>query len=839
MRVSLRWLREYVDVDVPPEVLVERLDLSGTKVEALHRRGERLRGVVVGEVVAIEEHPDADNLTLVDVRTRGAGSAGPQDRRGAGSAGPQDRRGAGSAGPQDRRGAGSAGPQDADAGEERVVCGARNFSVGDRVAYATVGARLGEQEITARVIRGQKSAGMLCSGAELGVSEEHSGILVLPPEAPLGEEVAHVLGLDDTIIELELTPNRPDCMSMIGIAREVAALLGRDLHMPVDDLVGSSEVGGRVSVEVEDERGCPRYLALEMDSVVVGPSPQWLAQRLLNAGLRPISNVVDATNYVMLETGQPLHAFDAANIKERTLVVRRARPGERLETLDGVERHLSTEDLLIADPARALAFAGVMGGADSEISDRTSEVILESAYFNPAAVAFTSRRHLLRTEASARFERGTDPNGVLFAARRAAKLIAQLAGARVAERVVDAYPAPIEPRPLRLRPARADAVLGAHIAPEEQVSNLRALGLGARADGEEISVSVPTWRPDLTREIDLVEEVGRLAGYARLPSTVPFGSKGGLSAQQAADRALRRTLAGLGVTEAWTTSFGSPADLDALGLPPTHPARNLVELANPTSRQYPAMRTTLLPGLLGAAAHNLRQRVDGVAFFEVARVYVPVGEKLPDERSLLGMVFAGQRAPQTWSSAARTWDFFAAKGIVEAVGVALGAPESSFEPIVEMPWHPTRAASVLLGETVVGALGEVHPDVCDRFDVAPGTVACELALAAFYESLPGRARAESPPRYPGVYVDVALVVDDDTPARLVGDLVTSVGAPELTAARLFDVYRGDQVPPGRKSLAFALEMRSPERTLTDAEAHAVRDRIVDEARRRVGAELRG
>jgi phenylalanyl-tRNA synthetase beta chain len=795
VKVSLSWLREYVDVGVPPESLAERLDLTGTKVEALHTPAESFRGVVVGEVLEISDHPNADNLTLVDVRSE-------------------------------------------DGRTQRVVCGARNFAVGDRVPLATVGARLGELEITTRTIRGETSWGMLCSPAELGISEDDSGILVLPEDAPVGEDAARVMGLDDTVIELELTPNRPDCMSMIGVAREVAAVLGTELRAPPEELVGSDDVAPQVSVEVEDELGCPRYLALEMDSVRVGPSPAWVQRRLMAGGLRPISNVVDATNYVMLEMGQPLHSFDATKISGRTIVVRRARPGEVLVTLDGVQRRLHPEDLLIADPEHALAFAGVIGGEDSQISDRTAEVILEAAYFNPASVAFTSRRHLLRTEASARFERGADPNMVPVAARRAAKFLAETAGARPASRAVDAYPARIEPWSLRLRPGRTRALLGIDVQAPEQASSLRALGLEATEGAGEISVSVPTFRPDLRREIDLIEEVARIAGYDRLPSTVPFGAKGGLTETQSAERRVRQTLASRGLSEAWTPSFGSAGELDALGLPAEHPARAMVELENPTSRQSPAMRTTLLPGLLRSAAHNLKQDVPGAALFEIARVYVPAGGELPEERLLLASVLSGRRRLQFWNEAARGWDFFAAKGILQAALESIRAPEVGFQPYGEMPWHPTRGASIRLEGAVIGALGELHPDVGESFEVAPGTVAFELALGPLFDALAGRPKAQDPPRFPGVYLDLALVVDDSAEASRVEDVIRVTGAPEVTSVRLFDVYRGEQVEEGRKSLAFGLEMRSPHRTLTDEEAHAVRDRIVAAAAAEVGAELR-
>ncbi len=516
MKVSLEWLRDYVDIDVTSARLVELLDLSGTKVEAVHQPGRNVRGVVVAEVLAIRDHPNADNLTMVEVRL------------------------------------------DGDVTQE-VVCGARNFSVGDRVPLATVGAQLPGLRVSERKIRGQISRGMLCSGMELGVSKDHLGILVLPPDAPLGSDVVASLGLDDTILELEITLNRPDCMSHIGVAREIAALLGQGLQLPHVELKPSDDLASPVRVVIEDPDGCPRYLARYVTDLSVAPSPQWMATRLLACGLRPISNVVDVTNYVLLELGHPLHAFDRASVADDTIVVRRARDGERLTTLDGQERDLYSGDLLIADPERALGMAGVMGGADSEVGDTTTSVILEAAYFDPSSIAFTARRHQLRTEASARFERGTDPEVLPFAAARAAQLMAEVAGGNVADQEHDHYPRPIERASIALRPARTDSILGVTVPAEEQAWHLRSIGLEVEEGDGTIAVTVPTRRPDLIREIDLVEEVARLHGLDKLPSTLPSGPAGGLDVVQSAERRLRSILADLGVWEAWTPSLDRSA----------------------------------------------------------------------------------------------------------------------------------------------------------------------------------------------------------------------------------------------------------------------------------------
>lgn len=795
MRVSLRWLEEYVRVNVPTGKLVELLSLSGSKVEAVHEPGKAVEGVVVAEVVSVAEHPNADNLVLVEVST-GTGDT------------------------------------------TRVVCGARNFAAGDKVPLAQVGARLGELAITERRIRGETSTGMLCSPSELGISHDHSGILVLAAEATLGRDVVAELGLDDTILELEVTPNRPDCMGMIGVAREVAALLGNELRHPeVPDPPAQTGDAG-VSVKVEDVAGCPRYVAHLVEGLSLGPSVGWVAARLLAAGVRPISNVVDATNYVLLETGQPLHAFDEAQVIDHTIVVRRARRGERLKTLDGVDRALDGTDLVIADPKKALGLAGVMGGESSEVSDATEAVILESAYFDASSIGRTSQRHGLRTEASARFERGTDPEGVAYAAARAAQLLQTTAGARPSSSVIDHYPSPVARRRVALRPQRTDHLLGFDLSPDAQAGYLRSINLGVDEHDGVLEVEVPGFRPDLRREIDLIEEVARLAGFERLPSSLPLGVAGGLDPTQAAERRIRRTLVGFGFSEAWTTSLASSTDPDDLGLPAGHPARRMVELTNPMSENENRMRTSILPGLLRAVARNVAHHADDVALFEMASVFEPGDGSLPKEPLVLAVACTGPRRSQRWMAPETRWDFYALKGVLGSlIGVA-GLDGVSFAPVEGMPFHPTRAAAVSTGDTRLGALGELHPDVCARFDVPEGTVALEIAVAALVAGAGSRVTTEDLPRFPAVYLDLAVVVDDEVPAGRVEETVRSAGRPEVSSVRLFDLYRGEQVQAGRKSLAYALEMRAEDRTLTDEDALAVRERIVVALQEGFGATLR-
>ncbi len=796
MRVPLSWLNEYVSIDdLEPEALGQRLSLTGTKLEAVHRPGQGIENIRVAQVTGIDKHPNADNLSMVDI--------------------------------------------DTGAGTERVVCGAKNFAVGDKVPFAAVGSKLPGLEITARKIRGETSRGMLCSAAELGISKDAAGLLILPPGAPAGGDVVELLGLDSAILEFEITPNRPDCMSVVGIAREVAALYARELNLPAPQIL-SSGPGADIEVDIQDPDGCPRYLASRLRNVRIGPSPDRMAARLLAAGVRPISNVVDATNYVLLELGQPMHAFDAAKV-ETKIVVRRAMDGERLMTLDGVERELRRDDLLIADVSKPLALAGVMGGGTSEVSDSTTEVILECAAFDSTSVSFTSRHHGLRTEASARFERGTDVQAVPLAAARCAELIRESAGGDVIAPATDAYPKPHAPQRIVLRPRRTGALLGIDIPAERQLQHLRSIGLEASLSDVVIEVSVPGFRPDLQREADLIEEVARLEGYENLASTVPSGPGGELDASQKAIRAITRALVAAGVTEAWTGSFCSPSSLDALGLDQDHPARRLVEVSNPMSEQERALRSTMLPGLLGCVARNSAHQASGVALFEIARVYEPGSGDLAGEELVLGAVFAGVRSPKAWNTPETVWDFFTAKGALEGAAAAIGVSGLSYASLAypSAPFHPTRGAALSLNGAMIGVIGELHPDVCERFEVPEGTVSFEVALEPLLRALPGRRETQPLSRFPSVFIDLALVVDAGVAAGKVQDVVARAGAPEVASVRLFDVYLGDQVAEGRKSLAFSLEMRVPERTMTDEDTQRVRDRILAAVAERFAAELRG
>jgi len=804
MRISLNWLREYVPLP-PVEELARRLTAVGLEVEAVERVGAELDGVVAARIVAAERHPQADRLSVTQV--------------------------------------------DAGAGPVQVVCGATNWKVGDVVALATPGSVLpGGQRIEHARLRGVESHGMLCSATELGLAEDASGLLILPPEAAPGQPLARVIGLEDTVIEVNVTPNRPDALSHLGIAREVAAAVGGPLRPPAPRLFqrppgASSQV--RVRVEAPDR--CFRYAARVIEGVRIGPSPGWLARRLAACSVRSISNVVDATNFVLLEQGHPLHAFDLDKVAGGEIVVRLAGPGEKLVTLDGQERNLSADDLVIADRDRPSALAGVMGGADSEISQGTTRVLLESAWFEPTGIRRTARRHGLHTEASHRFERGVDPAGVTAALDRCAALIAELAGGTVRRGTADAYPRRRRPVDVPLSWSRPAEILGMPISRGEARRTLAAFGFEERKATPRGAVfRVPSWRLDVSREEDLVEEIVRLKGYDAIPETLP-----GVASEtpavprdaQVADR-IRGALQAAGFSESVNFSFVAPAELAALA--PGGAAKPGIALKNPISADLAVMRTSLVPSLLKNAAHNLRQRVDDVRLYELASVYsAPVPGAPSDapahEELRVGGVAMGRRHTVSWATGGDPVDFYDLKAAIELLLESLGVEAARWSRGGD-PWlHPRSASTVAVAgpdgaSRVLGVAGEVHPRTAAAFELPRGVLAFELSfagLAAAARLVPGHAEV---PRFPAVLRDLAVVVAESVEARAVLDLVRE--EPLAEEVSLFDVYRGAPIPQGRKNLAMAIRYRALDRTLTDAEADAAHARIVERLRAAVGAELR-
>ncbi|MDI6900126.1 MAG: phenylalanine--tRNA ligase subunit beta [Anaerosomatales bacterium] len=811
MRVSLKWLRELVDIEMDVAELCARLDMTGTKVEAVHTLGEALDGVVIGQVLECEPHPDADRLRYCTVDV---GSEEPL----------------------------------------RIVCGATNFSAGDKVPVATVGTVLpGGLEIKKAKLRGVESHGMMCSATELGVGADASGLLVLPANAPVGEPYASWAGLSDTVLELEVTPNRPDCLSMAGVAREVAAVTGTGYRVPASEPEESGTPAGElVSVSIADPDLCTRYAARVIAGVRIGPSPDWLAERVTAAGARPINNVVDVTNYVLYELGQPLHAFDldtiAAADGRAAIIVRRAKPGERLTTLDGQDRGLAADTLVIADPSGPVALAGVMGGEATEVSAGTVDVLLESACFDPASTSRTSRRLGLISEASLRFERGVDPELQRRAVDRAAQLIAEVAGGAVASGVVDVYPAPAVPRTLTLRPERVAAIIGAEVLTSDIVSILTSLGMVAEEAEGDLVVTVPTFRPDLEREIDLIEEVLRVWGMDRVPSTLPGGRRAGsLGEAQRVQRAAGRALRAAGLCEHIGFAFADPADADRLGWE-FGPGELPVRLINPMSEEQSVMRWTLLGGLLRAVSNNQRRGVPDVHLYEIANVFLTAeGRKLPKERLMIGGVMAGAWERPSWHGDARPLDFFDGKGVLETLMDALDVDRWQVRATTDRAWlQPGRSADVVVRGDVVGWIGEVAPGVLDAFECAGPVTVFELSFKSLLKAGKGTGSYVEVPRYPAVNLDIAIVVPEDVTAERVTAAIRSAGGELLEDARLFDVYRDPadsapgerRLPEGTKSLAFALSYRSAERTLSDEDVAPAHERLVKTVLKKVGGSMR-
>jgi phenylalanyl-tRNA synthetase beta chain len=763
MHVPLSWLGDYVTVDASPEEIARRLSISAAEVERVIDVGVpdldgNLGRFLVGKVLAIEPHPNADRLRVCQV------DVAEDDAR-------------------------------------QIVCGAWNFEAGATVAVALPGALLPilDAPLDERELRGQRSRGMILAEDEIGLGEDHAGIIVLPDELEPGTPLLEALPIRDRVLDVTPMVNRVDLLSMVGVAREVAALLDGELHLPQieDPPVVDPE---RVDITVEDFPGCPRYIGRAFRDVRIGPSPQWLRSRLFLADMRAISNVVDVTNYVMHVWGSPLHAFDGSRLSGGRIVVRRARPGEELRTLDGVERRLEPSDLVIADGERAVALAAIMGGEESEVSETTSEVLLEAANFEPLGILRTSERLALRTAGSNRWEKGVDPYLAEPAAVLASRMIVDLAGAKMTGQV-DVHDG-LPPRPVvRFRPERADRVIGLEVPPDEQRRALEGFGFEVGPDWE---VTVPTWRArDVTREVDLIEEVARPL-LDRVPLTMPRRRhvRGRLSKEQRLRRVVEDVLVGAGLSEAYTWS-----------LTPSDPSPDAIRLPNPMTSDQAILRTTLVPGLVEAASTALDAGAEDVGLFEIARVYLPSRERLPDERWRLGAVVQGGYA--------------AAKGVLEVLYGALHLElrvHRGLHPLL----HPGKAA-----ETGAGIVGELHPSLLGG---AWGVF--ELDLSSLFDGVPDRVVYEDVITYPAVQQDIAVAVDEDVEVGALVDAAHDAAGPLLKDARVFDVYRGEQVGEGRKSVAIHLSFQSPERTLTDEEAAELRGRIVVAFAERFGGELR-
>ncbi len=821
MKVPLNWLREYVDIHLPVPELAERMTLAGMEVETIEHVGAEWDRdkIVVGEIVEIRKHPDADRLTIAVVNT---GLSEP----------------------------------------ETVVTGAPNLKVGDhgqKVPFARTGARLidGHSEelrylvLKPNKIRGVMSAGMVCSEKELGLSNEHEGIMILPPDAPVGVPLQDYLG--DTVFDLDLNPNYARCLSIIGIAREVAALTGQKLKVQEPAMVAEgAPIAGQIELEIADSDLCSRYSATLIKGVRSGPSPLWMQRRLLMAGMRPVNCIVDITNYVMLEWGQPLHAFDYDKLRGRkaggppVIIVRRAHPGEKLTTLDHVERTFEPDMLLITDGGGAVAVAGVIGGVDTEIGDSTTNVLLESANFNYLSNRRTAELLKLPSEASLRFGRGLPPETTVLAATRASELMRTLAGGTIAAGIADTYPVKPTIRTIDLAPAEVERLLGIPLTRQQIVESLTALGFTCAAGAETapIHVTVPYYRLDVEIPADLVEEVARMVGYDKIPDTLlrdelpPQRRNLSLEAEQG----VRDILVGCGLSEVITysmTNLESVARLDATGK--AVDAAEYIRLANPLSAEREYMRRTLMNPLLETLQNNLRH-TERVAIFEVAHVYLPQpGQELPAEPRYLGIALSGPRQHTHWTGKSdEPLDFYDLKGILETLLSRLRVTGYSFVPAEHPTFQRGRAAGLVIGEAEVGVLGEVDPTVRDRFDL-PAQRVCllELDLEALLAHAPSRYAFAAPSRFPAVSQDLALIVDEAMPAVQVRDAIVRTAGKLLQKVELFDIYRGAQIPAGKKSLAYTLTYQAPDRTLTDDDAAKLHSRILRYLEKELGAQLRG
>jgi phenylalanyl-tRNA synthetase beta chain len=802
MLVSLKWLKDYVDVDVPAAELAERLTMAGLEVDALQLKGCAFRGVRVARILSLKPHPDADHLSLCEVTT--GDSIYP------------------------------------------IVCGAGNICVGDTVPLALAGATLpGDLVIRSSRIRGEASEGMLCSEEELGIGADNSGIMILPPDLPVGAELGNVLDLGDTVLDIGVTPNRADCLSIVGVAREWAAISGKKLRYPAMDVIESDEdIREITSVAILDSDLCPRYTARIIKNVRIGPSPLWIRQRLEAVGLRPINNIVDVTNFVMMEVGQPLHAFDFRFLEEGRIVVRRSREGEQFISLDGKERILQADTLLICDGIKPVAIGGVMGGLNSEISSNTETILLESAYFNPSSIRKTSRELAMGTDAAFRFERGIDPEGVIRALNRAARLITEVSGGTPCKGVIDQYPQKIRAaKGIPLRIGRVNDILGIVVPAEEIIRTLESLEMTVELVGDgRIEVTPPTCRVDIVREIDLIEEVVRLYGYDRVPATLPgvSVSTGIIDGKRSVEGRLRDIMTGAGYTEVINYSFISPNAVDQLGLGEADERRSHLPIRNPLTEEQAVLRTTMIYSLLLNAKRNVDCGRFDLKIFEIGKTFIRRGEgELPLEQNRMACLITGLRYEDRWNTNELRADFYDLKGCVESMLGVLRIPSPSFRSgIHENILHPGKSCGVFSGERRFGFLGEIHPDLRVRFDLTSPILVCELDLDFLAAHFSAKAPFLSIPRFPSSSRDVAFLVTRELEARDVLRPAEDSNEELLEKVQIFDVYEGVSVPEGMKSLGVRFSYRCTDRTLTDDEVNEVHARIVHKIVQATGGSIR-
>lgn len=800
MRASIKWLKDYVDFKETPEQLADMLTMAGVPVATVEYLGKGIENVVTGKILAIEHHPNADKLSICKI----------------------------------------------DTGSEplTIVTGANNIQTNDIVPVALVGAKLPNgMAIKASKLRGVMSSGMLCSAEELKIDskllppEAKAGIYILPPATPIGVDIRPVLGLDDVVLEFELTANRADCFSILGLAREIAVLAGGGVKKPMLNLkeTGNEKASSLVKVSIEETSLCSRFAARVLKNVKVGPSPDWLKQRIQTAGMRSINNVVDVTNFVMLELGQPMHAYDYNLLSRHTVNVRKAQPQERLTTLDGVKRELTGDMLVIADAVQAVGIAGVMGGLATEVTNNTQNILLEAASFNGVSIRRTSRALGLRSEASGRFERGVDAANVIRALDRAAKLLEDMGACEVCPGIVDNYPNVVLPKQVVFTAEQINDRLGTDIPQKIMIDILKRLEfeLDSNSDGQAITVNVPTWRGDVTRPADISEEIARIYGYDNIPSTTPHGNmvRGGQSDLQSIAEKIKNILSGIGFSEIISFSFTHPATLDKLNIPQDDSLRKAVTILNPITDDFPLLRTTLLGGILETIARNLSRKNEDLRIYELGAVYLPEklpldADSLPQEPLVLCGALVGSREEPSWNHSKGSVDFYDAKGAVEVILAAMGIDDYLVTPAEKPSLHPGKTALVTKQGDVLATIGEIHPQVLDSFDITRKVYIFEINVAVLVKHARLIGTYRPLPKFPGINRDIAVILPVDIPADNVYRTILGNASQLLSEVKLFDVYTGEQVPQGMRSLAFSLQFRSVEKTLTDEEVEVPYKKII-------------
>lgn len=792
MKVPFNWLKDYVEVDIDAKDLGDRLTLSGSKLEGVEIAGDTIQNVVTCKFIEIEKHPDADKLSVCQV----------------------------------------------DIGKEellQIVTAATNMKVGDIVPVALHKSTLADgTEIKKGKLRGVMSNGMFCSEEELGIAgdEPVHGLMILPEDTKVGICIKEALGLNKAILDFEITSNRPDCLSIVGMARETAATLGKTYKMPnLNYTVKSSEnINDELKVEVKDDL-CKRYMARGVKNVKVAPSPKWMQEKLFDSGVRPINNIVDITNYVMLELGQPMHAFDKRQISSGTIVVERAKDGEKFVTLDEAERTLDNSVLCIKNGETTVALAGIMGGLDSGIKDDTTEIIFESANFDGTNIRVNSKKLGLRTESSSRFEKDIDPNLVSLALDRACALIEELGCGEIIDGTIDVYNKKKEKHSLTVDSLWVNRFLGTNLSKEEMKKCLDSLDLKTTIDGDNLVIDVPTFRIDINIKEDIAEEIVRIYGYNNVPATIikSVTEREPKNQKQLLDDLVTNVMIASGLNQSISYSFVSPKVFDKVCLPKDSSLRNVVKIKNPLGEDYSVMRTTTLPSMMESLGRNYSRNNDLVRLFEIGKIYLPDEDEnnLPTEKNILTIGIYGDA------------DYYALKGVVENLFDALGIKSASFKRMSENPsYHPGKTAEVVIGRNSLGVLGEIHPDVSENYGLEVNCYVAELDLDEIYKFAKTTKSYKPLPKFPAVTRDIALLVDDTVLVQEIEDVIKRSGGNLVESVKLFDIYKGEQIPEGKKSIAYAIIYRDPNKTLTDKDVNKVHDKILKSLEQKLDAQLR-